>query len=50
MFVCMYVCLTDSELDSTRMNGLTDDKKRSVVPTAQSKQASTSDRLKLGNG
>jgi len=26
------------ELDSTHMNGLTDDKKRSVVPTAQSKE------------
>ena len=26
------------ELDSTHMNGLTDDKKRSVVPTAQSRE------------
>jgi len=28
---------TTPELDSTHMNGLTDDKKRSIVPAAQSK-------------
>ena len=32
--VCVCVCVSP-ELDSTHMHGLADDKKRSVVPTAQ---------------